>query len=398
VTFDGFGMIQYRDGSDGQGFHRDTDMRWLDDTLIAVLTLGAQRPWLLRPVQRRRGDDGWTDGWTDGRDEEATPDIDLAPASGDLLVLGGRAQADWLHSVAYQPGRRLEPGCRSSGGGCGAPDVRTSGPATAPPHLRAAGQPGPLPARRADPAALLASPAMNGVGRFRADIQGLRAIAVLVVVAFHADLALPGGFLGVDVFFAISGFVITGMLVAEQERTGRLALGRFYLRRIRRLLPALAAMVAVVLVLLPLLGPRSAAEATTRTAVAGSLFSANVQLLASAQGYFDPRTEANAFLHLWTLSVEEQFYLVFPLLLLGATRLGARRAVLGSAALVSSGLAVALAGGHVPGVETAGPRVAFYSAPTRAWEFLAGCLLALVVARGWSPSRAVADGCGAVGG
>ena len=91
---------------------------------------------------------------------------------------------------------------------------------------------------------------MNGVGRFRADIQGLRAIAVLVVVAFHADLALPGGFLGVDVFFAISGFVITGMLVAEQERTGRLALGRFYLRRIRRLLPALAAMVAVVLVLL----------------------------------------------------------------------------------------------------------------------------------------------------
>ncbi|HMS87990.1 MAG TPA: hypothetical protein PK748_01990 [Acidimicrobiales bacterium] len=109
VTFDGFGMIQYRDGSDGQGFHRDTDMRWLDDTLIAVLTLGAQRPWLLRPVQRRRGDDGWTDGWTDGRDEEATPDIDLAPASGDLLVLGGRAQADWLHSVAYQPGRRLEP-------------------------------------------------------------------------------------------------------------------------------------------------------------------------------------------------------------------------------------------------------------------------------------------------
>ena len=60
-------------------------------------------------MQRRRGDDGLTDGWTDGRDEEATPDIDLAPASGDLLVLGGRAQADWLHSVAYQPGRRLEP-------------------------------------------------------------------------------------------------------------------------------------------------------------------------------------------------------------------------------------------------------------------------------------------------
>jgi hypothetical protein len=96
VTFDGFGMIQYRDGSDGQGFHRDTDMRWLDDTLIAVLSLGAQRPWLLRP-SRGRGD------------RTGDGDLDLAPASGDLLVLGGRAQADWLHSVAYQPGRRLDP-------------------------------------------------------------------------------------------------------------------------------------------------------------------------------------------------------------------------------------------------------------------------------------------------
>jgi len=93
VTFDGFGMIQYRDGSDGQGFHRDTDMRWLDDTLIAVLTLGACRPWLLRRVDRGPGE----------------PDIDVSPGSGDLLVLGGRAQADWLHSVAYQPGHALEP-------------------------------------------------------------------------------------------------------------------------------------------------------------------------------------------------------------------------------------------------------------------------------------------------
>jgi peptidoglycan/LPS O-acetylase OafA/YrhL len=238
---------------------------------------------------------------------------------------------------------------------------------------------------------------MTGVGRFRADIQGLRAVAVLVVVAFHADLALPGGFLGVDVFFVISGFVITGMLVAERARTGRVGLGRFYLRRIRRLLPALAVLVAVVLALGPLLGPRSGAEAGTRTAVAGTLFSANVQLLASAQGYFDPRTEANAFLHLWTLSVEEQFYLVFPLLLIGATRLRARRAVLGGAAVLSFALAAALAGGHVPGVATAGPRVAFYSAPTRAWEFLAGSLLALVVARGWALSRRLADGCGALG-
>ena len=102
VTFDGFTMMQYRDGSDGQGFHRDTDMRWLDDTLIAILTFGAQRPWLLTPVGAPRHDDGF-----DGREPARV--VDIAPSSGDLLVLGGRCQADWMHSVAYQVGRPLQP-------------------------------------------------------------------------------------------------------------------------------------------------------------------------------------------------------------------------------------------------------------------------------------------------
>ncbi|NLD75847.1 MAG: DNA repair protein [Acidimicrobiales bacterium] len=102
VTFDGFTMMQYRDGSDGQGFHRDTDMRWLDDTLIAVLSFGAQRPWLLKPVGSPRFDDGF-----DGRPPARV--IDIAPGPGDLLVLGGRCQADWMHSVAYQSGRPLAP-------------------------------------------------------------------------------------------------------------------------------------------------------------------------------------------------------------------------------------------------------------------------------------------------
>ncbi len=96
VEFPGFSMIQYRDGHDGQGFHRDTDMRWLDDTLIAVLTLGAQRPWLLRPLGQRLEVDA-------SRQSGATHD--LAPASGDLIVMGGRSQADWEHSVAYQKHR-----------------------------------------------------------------------------------------------------------------------------------------------------------------------------------------------------------------------------------------------------------------------------------------------------
>lgn len=98
VTFGGFGMIQYRDGHDGQAFHRDTDMRFLDDTIIAVLSLGAERPWLLRPRSARH---------THEPGRGATHD--LSPASGDLLVMGGRCQADWEHSVAYRPGEHLAP-------------------------------------------------------------------------------------------------------------------------------------------------------------------------------------------------------------------------------------------------------------------------------------------------
>ncbi len=98
VEFAGFSMIQYRDSGDGQGFHRDTDMRWLDDTIIAVLTLGATRPWLLRPRGNR---------FTDAPAQGATHD--LSPATGDLLVMGGRCQADWEHSVPYLRGRAVEP-------------------------------------------------------------------------------------------------------------------------------------------------------------------------------------------------------------------------------------------------------------------------------------------------
>jgi alkylated DNA repair dioxygenase AlkB len=90
VLFDGFGIMQYRDGRDGQAFHRDTDMRWLDETVIAIVSLGARRPWLLRP-RRSRFDHNPGRGATH----------DLAPGPGDLIVMGGRCQADWEHSVPY---------------------------------------------------------------------------------------------------------------------------------------------------------------------------------------------------------------------------------------------------------------------------------------------------------
>ncbi len=98
ARFPGFGMIQYRDGRDGQAFHRDTDMKWLDDTIIAILSLGAQRPWLLRP-RTSRHDHAPGRGATH----------DLAPGPGDLIVMGGRSQADWEHSVPYLPSRQVAP-------------------------------------------------------------------------------------------------------------------------------------------------------------------------------------------------------------------------------------------------------------------------------------------------
>ena len=98
VRFEGFGLVRYRDGRDGQGFHRDREMRWLDDTIIGVLTLGASRPWLLRPRANRDAHSLPMKGATH----------DLAPASGDLLVMGGRCQADWEHSVAPIPQRRVD--------------------------------------------------------------------------------------------------------------------------------------------------------------------------------------------------------------------------------------------------------------------------------------------------
>jgi alkylated DNA repair dioxygenase AlkB len=98
VQFTGFTLMQYRDGQDGQAFHRDTDMRWLDDTVIAILTLGARRPWLLRPRTQRYD-----------RAEMAPRPIDLAPGSGDLIVMGGGCQLGWKHSVPYQAQSRVGP-------------------------------------------------------------------------------------------------------------------------------------------------------------------------------------------------------------------------------------------------------------------------------------------------
>src|SRR5262249_51979428 len=153
-----------------------------------------------------------------------------------------------------------------------------------------------------------------GGGR-RPDIQGLRALAVVLVVAFHAGLPVSGGFIGVDMFFVISGFVITAMLLRHLGRDGKLGFGTFYTRRIRRLLPALALLlVFVALASTLLLSPYGTQQSAAKTSLAASLIGANAYLWRVPGGYFDLSSNTNPLLHTWSLSAEEQFYLVFPAL------------------------------------------------------------------------------------
>lgn len=221
---------------------------------------------------------------------------------------------------------------------------------------------------------------LHGGERRRRDIEGLRGVAVVLVVLYHSELDVSGGFIGVDVFFVISGFVVTGMIMREIEATGSFRLPMFYSGRVRRLLPALAALlVAVAIASALLLSPVSTSQKqTARTGVATLVLAANAELYNSPQGYFD--TEPNPLLHMWSLAVEAQFYLFFPPLVFLGWRVGRRRlrrltpttvvAVLLSLTACTS-FAVSL------GLTGVNAELAFYSSHTRAWEFAAGGILAL---------------------
>lgn len=242
--------------------------------------------------------------------------------------------------------------------------------------------------------------------RRRADIQGLRALAVVLVVLFHASLGLSGGFTGVDVFFVVSGFVIAGLLMRELSTTGGISLSTFYLRRIRRLLPALA-LVSVVTVVCGavLMSPLGGYQQTLGLGVISATgFVANLYYFTALGGYFQQTADSNPFLHTWTLSVEEQFYLVFPVLLLAGWWLSRRRGRRWLAGLLLAGLVLSLACDlaltfdwlpRLPGLlgllsrPDVTARAAFYLPVSRAWEFLAGALTAVAVSR-WSPRPGLA--------
>lgn len=208
-------------------------------------------------------------------------------------------------------------------------------------------------------------------GAHVAQIDGIRGIAVLAVVLYHfAPSYLTGGFVGVDVFFVVSGFLIGGILWREYSETGTIRLGAFLLRRARRLAPAYFVMAATVFAVAYLILLPFEFREFGKSLIASLLYLSNVQFFREA-GYFDIASEQKTLLHTWSLSVEEQFYLVLPTLLL---LLGGRR----SAAMVVLGglFAVSLVANLV--VTPMSPVAAFYLFPFRAWELLLGVLLAIV--------------------
>lgn len=206
--------------------------------------------------------------------------------------------------------------------------------------------------------------------QYRPDIDGLRAIAVGAVLLFHARLGLSGGFVGVDVFFVISGFLITSLILKDAGSPAGFSIMKFWERRIRRILPALFVVIVATLIggwfiLLP-----SHFQDLGKSVLAQAVFAGNFYFWWSS-GYFADEAILKPLLHTWSLAVEEQFYLLFPLLFLlfSKWKLAALRWLIWLAALTSLGLSMAQT--------RSAPDAGFYLLPSRAWELLCGALLAM---------------------
>ena len=213
----------------------------------------------------------------------------------------------------------------------------------------------------------------------RGDIEGLRAVAVMLVVLFHASIGgVPGGFVGVDVFFVISGFLITGLLLRERTASGTISLSSFYARRARRLLPAAALVLVVTLIASLILLPPLLIPGVATDTAAAALYVSNMGFAVQATDYFAVGQAPSPILHFWSLGVEEQFYLFWPAIVLlvtrGAIRPG-RRVGVTVIAIAAASFVFAL------WLTSAAEPWAFFSLPTRAWELALGGSLAVAGTR-----------------
>ncbi len=233
---------------------------------------------------------------------------------------------------------------------------------------------------------------------FRRDLQGLRAVAILLVVLGHAGLdVLQGGFIGVDLFFVLSGYLITALLLCELERSGHLAFMPFYARRLKRLLPALIFMLTLSSALAISLLSGVEASAQLASSPYAATWTSNLYFVFTTVDYFDELASLDLFLHTWSLGVEEQFYLVWPIVLLLLFRIGGSKwgANQHGRRLMLSGLGIVFVATLALSLywTVTMPQAAFYLMPSRIWQFSLGAIVYLLLRNDPLDGSRLADCC-----
>jgi peptidoglycan/LPS O-acetylase OafA/YrhL len=227
--------------------------------------------------------------------------------------------------------------------------------------------------RAADPAAgRTTTPSSTVSHAYRAYLDGLRSIAVYLVLLFHTGLGwAKGGFIGVDLFFVLSGFLVTTVLLDEIDRTGRLRVGRFYARRVRRLLPAAVVAVVLTAAAFTVIWTVVRRAEIVDDAQSALLYFANWHFLAETGDYFATDVDKSPYLHFWSLAIEEQFYIVFPVLLVALSRLGRKALLTGLVAMLVLSLDAQLYWAQLSANH------AYYGTEARLYQLLAGAVLAV---------------------